>query len=108
MAAQRDITAMVTVTVQYLGMVRNLAGVPSERVALPSRTADVRTLLRRLEGTYGDEFTHYVLADEYRLSSLARLLVDDVDVEQLPAGYGSPLTDGAVVRIVTVTPLSGG
>jgi hypothetical protein len=106
--ALRDTTATVTVTVQYLGMVRTLVGAPSERVALPAETADVRALLRRLEGMHGDDFTYYVLADRYRLSSLARLLVDGVDVEQLPAGYGSLLPDGALVRIVTVTPLSGG
>lgn len=91
----------------YIGFVRSLTGVRSEEVELQQGTT-VRGLIESLRDRHGDQFEHYVLSDEYRLSHLARLVVGETQVEDLPLGYETVIEDGSDVTVMTVAPLSGG
>ncbi len=98
---------MSSVSVEYLGLVRSLIGVRSEVIELQDG-ARVPLLFRALLAKYGDKLGYYVLDDESRLSGFARMLIDDVELADLPEGVDTVFKEGSRVVIMTIAPLSGG
>lgn len=98
---------MGNVTVQYVGLVRSLIGVRTETVELPIG-ARVSTLLRALWAKYGEKLGYYVLTDEFNISGLARILIDEVDLTDLADAEETVIEDGSRVVIMSMAPLSGG
>ncbi len=91
----------MTLTVNYLGQLRNFAGVESESRDVES--GDVMDVIRSLGDAYGEDFARVLLADDGSLRPSVMILVNDNPVQKdaLPA-----LNDGD--RLTLMTAIAGG
>ncbi|MBI2874436.1 MAG: hypothetical protein HYY09_05065 [Firmicutes bacterium] len=68
----------------------------------------MRALMALLVARYGKGFESRVFVEGGGLNNLARVLVGEVEVPELPVGMDTALEPGSVVTIITITALAGG
>ena len=91
----------MTITVNYLGQLRNFAGVETESRDVES--SDIMDVVRNLSDAYGDDFGRVLLADDGNLRPSVMILVNDnpVQKDSLP-----PLKEGD--KLTLMTAIAGG
>lgn len=99
--------AQLTVSIQYLGLLRNTVGRAEEEISVP-QGALVEDVMKLLGEKHGEQFTSVVFRSDGRLRALTQVVVDGNDIRD-GEGLKTKLKGGDKISVIVgIYPISGG
>ena len=97
---------MITVSVQYFELIRDVVDLPDQALSLP-RGADMRLLFEALTDQHGPALGEAMLGPDNGPLPNAVILLDGGNILHRQ-GMETPLADGSQVRMMLMPPFIGG